>query len=182
MVLQEYWKWLPLANIHSTRHYKSLSSGKVHVWNLFRPQLTTTIICTCHLVYRQLQKSFKEECMQPSWSGSYCRWHIGFSCGDTEEECQCDHDANLQHLLQQAREQNLKLDKKKCVFHKSHIWHHLTKDGLRVQPCQGQTARRQWNTFRLLTVPLISCTTSSAIRLLTEQSAIFTWQIQQEFH
>ena len=34
-----------------------------------------------------------------------------FGCGDTEDECQRDHDANLKHLLQRAREQNLKLNK-----------------------------------------------------------------------
>ena len=36
-----------------------------------------------------------------------------FGCGDTVEEWQRDHDANLQGLLQRAREKNLKLNKKK---------------------------------------------------------------------
>jgi len=35
---------------------------------------------------------------------------IVFGSGDIEEECHCDHDANLKHLLQRAREQNLKLN------------------------------------------------------------------------
>ena len=30
-----------------------------------------------------------------------------------DDECQCDHDAYLEHLLQQAQEKNLKLNKKK---------------------------------------------------------------------
>ena len=35
-----------------------------------------------------------------------------FGCGDTEEEYQRDHDANLQCLLQRAHEKNLTLNKK----------------------------------------------------------------------
>jgi len=36
-----------------------------------------------------------------------------FECGDTDEECQRNHDTNPKHLIQYAREQNLKLNKKK---------------------------------------------------------------------
>jgi len=73
-----------------------------------------------------------------------------FGCGDTEEECQCDHDANLRHLLQQAQEQNLKLNKKEnsnCLPEVSYMGHCLTKDGLSPeskQPviCLNQTPRK----------------------------------------
>ena len=56
-----------------------------------------------------------------------------FGCGDSEEECQHDHDANLQMLLQRAREQNLKLNKRKlklCLPEVSHMGYRSSKDGL----------------------------------------------------
>ena len=82
---------------------------------------------------------------------------LAFGCGDTDEECQRDHDANLEYLLQRAREQNLKLNKKKlklCFSEVSYMGHHLTKHGLSPEPTKvkaisdmprpDQTARRQW--------------------------------------
>ena len=56
-----------------------------------------------------------------------------FVSGATEEECQRDHNANLDRLLQQAREQNLKFNKKKirlCLPEVTYMGHHLTKEGL----------------------------------------------------
>ena len=37
-----------------------------------------------------------------------------YGCGETEEESQKDHNANMQKLLQQARDKNIKLNRKKC--------------------------------------------------------------------
>ena len=49
-----------------------------------------------------------------------------FGCGDTEEECQRNHDTNLLRLLQHAHEQNLWLNKRKltvsCAYQKCCIW------------------------------------------------------------
>lgn len=119
-----------------------------------------------------------------------------FGCGDTEEECQRDHDANLQCLLQRAREQNLKLNKKKlklCLPEVSYMGHRLSKAGLSPDPdkvkaisnmprpdCK-KAVERFLGCLQYLSrfLPQLA-EVAAPLRLLTEQSAIFTWQTQQE--
>ena len=36
-----------------------------------------------------------------------------YGCGTTDEECQRDHDTNLDHLLQRARDKNSKFNRQK---------------------------------------------------------------------
>jgi len=42
-----------------------------------------------------------------------------YGCGSTEEKYRWDHDTNLQRLLQQARDSNLKLKKRKLWLHRA---------------------------------------------------------------
>jgi len=119
-----------------------------------------------------------------------------FGCGDTKEECQRDHDSNLKHLLQRAREQNLKLNKKKlklCLAEVSYMGHRLTKDGLSPDPAKvraisemprpdnKKAVERFLGCLQYLSrfLPQLA-EVAAPLRLLTEQSAIFTWQTQQE--
>ena len=119
-----------------------------------------------------------------------------FECGDTVEEWQRDHDANLQGLLQRAREKNLKLNKKKlklCQSEVSYMGHHLTRDGLRPDPAKVRAIKdvprpdnkkaveRFLGCMQYLSrfLPHLS-EVAAPLRVLTEQSAIFTWQTQQE--
>ena len=119
-----------------------------------------------------------------------------FGCGDTEEEYQRDHDINLLRLLQRAREQNLKLNKKKlklCLSEVSYMGHKLTREGLRPDPAKIKAIRdmprpdskkaveRFLGCLQYLSRFLPQLAEEAApLRLLTEQSAIFTWQTQQE--
>ena len=119
-----------------------------------------------------------------------------FGCGDTEEECQRDHDTNLQRLLQRARERNLKLNKKKlklCLSEVSYMGHRLTRDGLGPDPAKikamkdmprpdnKKAVERFLGCLQYLSrfLPQLA-EVAAPLRLLTEQSAIFTWQTQQE--
>ena len=57
---------------------------------------------------------------------------IVYSCGETEEESQKDHNANMQKLLQQARDKNKKLNRKKrglCLPEIIYMGHCLSKHG-----------------------------------------------------
>jgi len=114
-----------------------------------------------------------------------------FGCGDTEEECQHDHGTNLKQLLQRAREQNLKLNKKKlklCLPEVSYMGHCLTRDGLRPDPAKvkaisdmprpdsKKAVERFLGCLQYLSrfLPQLA-EVAAPIRLLTEQSAMFTW-------
>ena len=114
-----------------------------------------------------------------------------FGCGDTDEECQRDHDANLEHLLQRAREQNLKLNKiklKLCLSEVSYMGHRLTKHGLSPDPTKvkaisdmprpdsKKAVERFLGCLQYLSRFLPQLAEIAApLRVLTEQSAIFTW-------
>ena len=119
-----------------------------------------------------------------------------YGCGDTEEEYQRDHDENLLHLLQRARERNLKLNKKKlklCLSEVSYMGHKLTREGLCPDPAKVKAIidmpkpdnKRAVECF-LGCLQYLSrfmpqlATVAAPLRLLTEQSAIFTWQTKQE--
>ena len=121
---------------------------------------------------------------------------LDFGCGDTKDECQRNHDANLQGLLQRAREKNLKLNKKKlklCQSEVSYMGHRLTRDGLRPDPAKvraiedmprpdnKKTVERLLGCMQYLSrfLPQLS-EVAAPLGVLTEQSAIFTWQTQQE--
>ena len=45
-----------------------------------------------------------------------------FGCGNTDEECQRDHDVNLKNLLQRARDKELIRRNLNYVFQQFHIW------------------------------------------------------------
>ena len=119
-----------------------------------------------------------------------------YGCGDTEEEYRRDHDTNLRHLLQRARERNLKLNKKKlklCLSEVSYMGHKLTREGLCPDPAKVKAIidmprpdnKKAVERF-LGCLQYLSCfmpqlaTVAAPLRLLTEQSAIFTWQTKQE--
>ena len=99
-----------------------------------------------------------------------------FGCGDTEEECQRDHNANLQLLLQRARDQNRKLNKKKlklCPPKVSYMGHRLTKDGLSPDPAKVKAISDMphpggGTLFRLLTVLITFPATTSRSSSSTE--------------
>ena len=60
-----------------------------------------------------------------------------YGCGESEDEYMKDHDENLRRLLQRAREQNLKLNKKKLKLRLrevAYMGHLLTREGLRLDP------------------------------------------------
>ena len=60
-----------------------------------------------------------------------------YGCGESEEEYMKDHDENLRRLLQRAREQNLKFNKKKLKLRLrevAYMGHILTRKGLRLDP------------------------------------------------
>jgi len=60
-----------------------------------------------------------------------------YGCGQSEDEYMRDHDENLHRLLQRAREQNLKLNKKKLKLRLkkvAYMGHLLTHEGLRPDP------------------------------------------------
>ena len=61
--------------------------------------------------------------------------------GDTTEEANADHDANLTRLLQRARKVNLKFNSKKLNLRKSEVrymGHVLTSEGLKPNPDEIQ--------------------------------------------
>ena len=119
-----------------------------------------------------------------------------FGCGDTDEECQRDHDANLKNLLQRVRDKELKLNKKKlklCLSTVSYMGHLLTKDSLCPDPAKiraikdmprpdGKKAVERflgWLQYLPRFLPQLA-EVAAPLRLLTEQSAVFSWQSQQE--
>ena len=59
-----------------------------------------------------------------------------YRCGTTKEKYMQDHNANLRRLLQRAREQNLKLNKKVKLqlTEVAYMGHLLTSEGLRPDP------------------------------------------------
>ena len=119
-----------------------------------------------------------------------------FGCGDTAEEWQRYHDTNLQGFLQRAREKNLKLNKKKlklCQSEVSYMGHHLTRDGLRADPAKVRAIKnvprpdnKKVVEWFLGCMQYLSCflpqlsEVAALLQVLTEQSAIFTWQTHQE--
>ena len=119
-----------------------------------------------------------------------------FGCNDTDEECQRDHDANLKNLLQRARDKELKLNKNKlklCLSTVSYMGHLLTKDGLCPDPAKiraikdmprpdsKKAVERFLGCLQYLSrfLPQLA-EVAAPLRLLTEQSAVFSWQSQQE--
>ena len=67
-----------------------------------------------------------------------------YGCGESENEYMRDHDENLRKLLQRAREQNLKLNKKKLKLHPrevAYMGHLLTREGLRPDPMKVKAVR-----------------------------------------
>ena len=62
-----------------------------------------------------------------------------YGCGTTEEEYRQDHDANLKHLLERARDTNLKLNKCKlrlCLSEVAYMGHRLTAQGVSPDPAK----------------------------------------------
>ena len=58
-----------------------------------------------------------------------------YGCGDTQEEAQRDHDANVRQLLTRCREKNLKLNKSKFQLNRTsvpYMGHVLTNNGLKA--------------------------------------------------
>ena len=115
---------------------------------------------------------------------------------DAEKEYQRYHDTNLLHFLQRARERNLKLNKMKlklCLSEDSHRGHKLTREGLHPDPTKVKAIidmprpdNKEAVECFLGCLQYLSCfmlqlaTVVAPLRLLTEQSAIFTWQTKQE--
>ena len=119
-----------------------------------------------------------------------------YGCGTTDEVCQRDHDANLDRLLQRARDKNLKFNRQKlrlCLPEVTYMGHRLTKEGLSPdtskvraiqempQPDSKKSVERFLGCLQYLArfLPQLS-QVAAPLRQLTEQSAIFTWQSQQE--
>ena len=119
-----------------------------------------------------------------------------YGCGDTEEESQKDHDANLQQLLQRARDKDLKFNRKKlrlCLPEVMYMGHRLSKHGLSPDPAKVRaivnmpTPDNKKAVVRFLGclqylshfLPQLS-DVATPLRQLTEQSAIFTWQTQPD--
>ena len=119
-----------------------------------------------------------------------------YGCGETEEESQKDHDANLQQLLQRARDKNLKFNRKKLRLRLpevTYMGHRLSKHGLSPDPAKVRAivdmptpdskkgVERFLGCLQYLSrfLPQLS-DVATPLRQLTEQSAIFTWQTQQD--
>ena len=116
-----------------------------------------------------------------------------FGSGATDEEC---HDANLDRLLQRAQEKNLKFNKKKlrlCLPEVTYMGHRLTKEGLSPdtlkikaiqempRPDSKKAVERFLGCLQYLSrfLPQLA-QVAAPLRQLTEHSAIFSWQSQQE--
>ena len=123
-----------------------------------------------------------------------------YGCGTTDEECQRDHDANLDRLFQRAGDKNLKFNKQKfrlCLPEVTYMGHRLTKEGLSPdtskvkaiqempQPDSKKSVERFLGCLQYLAhfLPQLA-QVAAPLCQLTEQSAIFTWQSQQQkaFH
>lgn len=119
-----------------------------------------------------------------------------YGCGSTEEEYRKDHDANLQHLLQRARDVNLKLNKRKLRLRLSEVaymGHRLSANGVSPDPAKVKA---------IIDMPqpedrkgverLLGCTTYLSrflprladvvgpLRQLTEKDVMFAWQNEQD--
>ena len=99
-----------------------------------------------------------------------------FGSGATDEECQRNHDANLDRLLQRAREKNLKFNKKKlrlCLPEVTYMEHRLTKEGLnpdtlkikaiQEMPRPDSSRTFPWVSAVLVTFLTSACTSSCTI-------------------
>ena len=119
-----------------------------------------------------------------------------YGCGSTEQEFMQHHDANLRKLLQRAREQNLKLNKKKVKLRLSEVTymgHLLTSEGLRPdpikvkaitetpQPKDKKAVERLLGCVNYLSrfLPKLS-EVVAPLRTLTEKLTPFYWESQQQ--
>ena len=119
-----------------------------------------------------------------------------YGAGTTEEESQKDHDKNLQQLLQRARDKNLKFNKRKlrlCLSEVTYMGHRLTKEGLSPDPTKvkailnmptpdsKRAVERFLGCLQYLArfLPQLA-EVATPLRQLTEKSAIFTWETQQD--
>ena len=119
-----------------------------------------------------------------------------YGCGSSEEEYMKDHDANLRRLLQRAREQNLKLNKKKLKLglrEVAYMGHILTSKGLRPDPLKIKAIQEMPQpTDKKAVERLLGCVNYlsrylprlaeviAPLRKLTEKTTPFHWQTQQE--
>ena len=119
-----------------------------------------------------------------------------YCCGETKEESQKDHDANLQQLLQRARDKNLKFNRKKlrlCLPEVTYMGHRLSKHGLSADPAKVRAIVDTPTPHSKKTIEcFLGCLqylsrflpqlsdVSAPLQQFTEQSAIFTWQTQQD--
>ena len=119
-----------------------------------------------------------------------------YGCGATQAEYTRDHDNNLKKLLDRARENNLKLNRKKLKLHLTevrHMGHILTSTGVRADPMKikaivemprpqdKKAVERLLGTVQYLSrfLPKLS-DVSKPLRQLTEKEVVFTWQQQLE--
>jgi len=119
-----------------------------------------------------------------------------YGCGSSEEEYMKDHDANLRRLLQRAREQNLKLNKKKLKLRLkevAYVGHLLTSKGLLPDPMKVKAIQEMPRpTDKKAVEQLLECVNYLSRYLfklaevvaplikLTEKTTSFYWQVQQE--
>ena len=119
-----------------------------------------------------------------------------YGCGETAEQYMQDHDANLKRLLQRAREQNLKLNRKKVKLRLdtvSYMGHLLTSEGLRPDPMKVRAITEMPQPRDKKAVErLLGCVNYlsrylpklaevvAPLRKLTEKSTSFYWQSQQQ--
>ena len=119
-----------------------------------------------------------------------------YGCGATQAEYTRDHDNNLKKLLDRARENNLKLNRKKLKLRLTEVrymGHILTSTGVRADPMKikaivemlrpqdKKAVKRLLGTVQYLSrfLPKLS-DVAKPLRQLTEKEVVFTWQQQQE--
>ena len=119
-----------------------------------------------------------------------------YGCGESEEQYIRDHDENLRRLLQRAREQNLKLNKKKLKLRLrevAYMGHLLTRNGLRPDPMKVKAIQNMptptskkaverllgFVNYLSLYLPKLA-EVVAPLRQLTEKATPFHWQTQQE--
>ena len=109
----------------------------VCIWQPFGHLLTGTAIPECLLVSVQHLSNFNADCtLWPNVEVIADDITVN-GYGSTKEEYPQNHDANLKRSLDQAREQNLKLNKNKLKLHFSEVacmGHLLTSEGLHPDP------------------------------------------------
>ena len=119
-----------------------------------------------------------------------------YGSGTTPAEYTRDHDDNLRKLLDRARENNLKLNKRKLKLRLSEVrymGHLLTSTGVRVDPMKvkaivemprpnnKKAVERLLGTVQYLSQSLPKLSdVAKPLRQLTEKEVVFTWQQQQE--